>query len=360
MFWKKTKQNKKVFVGMSGGVDSSVSAALLKEQGYDVVGVFMKVWSPKWLPCTWPAERRDAMRAAAKLKIPFLTFDFEEEYKRGVVDYMIAEYKAGRVPNPDVMCNKIVKFDAFLKKAESMGADFIATGHYAKVVHEKGISKMLAGVDKEKDQTYFLWTLNQSQLKKTLFPIGDFLKTDVRNLARKFALDNAEKKDSQGLCFMGKLDIKDFLKKYIDEKPGDVLNEKGDIIGSHDGSTFYTMGQRHGFLVTKKGTDDDPYFVISKNVEKNTITVSNSKNVGPGYKNDIPIKDVNWTLGSLPDLSKKYKARIRYRQPLQDCTIVIDNDNVSVIFDKEQESVASGQSVVIYDNEVCLGGCIIE
>jgi len=358
--FKNDLNRKKVFVGMSGGVDSSVSAALLQERGHIVTGVFIKTWSPDWLPCTWPEERRDAMRVAAKLKIPLLTFDFEKEYKEGVADYMISEYKAGRVPNPDVMCNKVVKFDAFLKKAKEMGADFIATGHYARVFHGGQKSEMFAGVDKEKDQTYFLWTLKQEQLKHVLFPIGDYQKSEVRKLAEKFDLPTATKKDSQGICFIGKLDMKDFLKEYIDELHGDVLNTKGEIIGRHDGASFYTMGQRHGFVISKKCTDNKPLFVVDKNLEQNTITVSDTKEIGTSFSRKIELVSLNWTQTVEPDFSKNYQARIRYRQALQNCKLVKEESGFFVEFETPQESIAPGQSVVIYDGEVCLGGGIIK
>ncbi|MEK7175242.1 MAG: tRNA 2-thiouridine(34) synthase MnmA, partial [Patescibacteria group bacterium] len=243
-------KKKIVFVGISGGVDSAVSAALLKEQGYDVVGVFIKTWHPDFLPCNEEEERRDAMRVAAHLDIPFLTFDFEEVYKKSVADYMIQEYKIGRTPNPDVMCNKEVKFGAFFERAISMGADFVAMGHYAQISTEVEntevrpleyprsdlcilTSVLKKGLDPSKDQSYFLWNLKQEQLSKILFPIGNLKKNEVRKLAKKFNLPVAQKKDSQGLCFLGAIDIKEFLKHYIKSKKGKVLNEKGEIIGFH-------------------------------------------------------------------------------------------------------------------------------
>jgi len=265
---------KKVFVGLSGGVDSSTSAAILKKDGYDVTGVFIKVWQPDFLPCSWREDRLDAMRVAAHLDIPFITMDLEKEYKQEVVDYMVHEYKEGRTPNPDVMCNKYIKFGAFFDKAMEMGADYVATGHYARVKKDGDVVRLLAGADENKDQSYFLWTLTQKQLKKTLFPIGEYVKPEVRKIAEKFGLSTAKKKDSQGLCFIGKLDMKDFLKEFIPEKKGDVLNGKGEVVGEHDGAYFYTLGQRHGFTVTVKGVDDTPYFIIYKDIEANTITVS--------------------------------------------------------------------------------------
>ena len=285
--------NKKtVFVGMSGGVDSSVSAALLQQQGYTVVGVFIKTWHPDFIKCNEEEERRDAMRVATYLDIPFLTFDFEDVYKKEVADYMIAEYKGGRTPNPDVMCNKHVKFGAFLKKALEMGADYVATGHYAKnkkKMLSRSSNSNLGAVnqsnrayraestsfyslekanDPSKDQAYFLWTLKQVQLSKILFPVGHLNKTEVRKLALKFKLPTAEKKDSQGICFLGAVDLKDFLKHYIKEKKGRVLNERGEEIGFHNGAVFHTLGERHGFTITKKNPNDGAYYVVGKDVKK--------------------------------------------------------------------------------------------
>jgi len=258
------RENKKiVFVGLSGGVDSAVSAALLKKQNYEVVGVFIRTWHPNFLECNEEDERHDAMRVAAYLDIPFLTFGLEDVYKKEVVDYMIKEYKAGRTPNPDVMCNKEVKFGAFLKKATSMGADYVATGHYA--INQLRIKnyELQTGKDPSKDQVYFLWTLKQKQLEKILFPIGHLKKIEVRRLAKNFNLPVAEKKDSQGICFLGAINLKQFLKHYIKEKKGKVIlaspeagNGGEEVIGYHNGVVFYTLGERHGFIITKKGPND--------------------------------------------------------------------------------------------------------
>jgi tRNA-specific 2-thiouridylase len=360
---------KKVYLGLSGGVDSSVSAALLKKAGFDVVGVFIKVWQPDFVECTWKEDRLDAMRVCAKLKIPFITLDLGKEYKRDVADYMINEYKAGRTPNPDVMCNKYVKFGAFFDWAMKKGADFVATGHYTRIV-QQGQSLisdikdcpccLLAGKDKNKDQSYFLWTLTQRQLSKTLFPVGDIEKPEVRKIAKKLDLSTSDKKDSQGICFLGKFDMKDFLAHYIKERSGKVLNEKGEEIGSHKGVLSLTIGQRHGFEITKKTPDDKPYYIISKDIKKNTITVSQDKELTtPKESKIIKLKNINWTV-SEPDLSKKYQARIRYRQSLEKCIIKKTGSNYSLIFDNPQKSVSSGQSAVIYDKDICLGGGIIE
>lgn len=346
---------------MSGGVDSSVSAALLKEQGYDVTGVFIKVWQPDFLPCSWKDDRRDAMRVAAHLGIPFVTLDLEKEYKQEVVDYMIDEYKKGRTPNPDVMCNRYVKFGGFFDWAMEQGADFVATGHYAREGHlqARGTS-LLKGRDDNKDQSYFLWTLTKEKLARTLFPVGDIEKPEVRTLAEKFGLPNAKKKDSQGLCFVGKIDMKEFLKRFIDEKPGDVLNTSGEIIGHHEGALFYTLGERRGFTITAKTPNDLPYFVIAKDNEKNTLTVSNEKYEVSDDGMKVPIKQVNW-INAAPDPEKTYKARVRYRGALHDVKIKILSDNkTEVSFVNSKDVISPGQSIVAYDGEVCVGGGIID
>lgn len=340
---------KKVFIGLSGGVDSSVSAALLKEQGYDVTGVFIKVWQPDFIECTWKEDRLDAMRVASVLDIPFVTLDLEKEYKEGVIDYMIREYKKGRTPNPDVMCNREVKFGAFYNWAKKQGVDYVATGHYAK---HNGKS-LVKSLDENKDQTYFLWTLSKEILPSVLFPVGDIEKSNVRVLAEKYKLPVATKKDSQGLCFVGTIDVKTLLKQYIDEKEGDVINKYGEVIGEHTGVMFYTIGERHGFTITKKSTDDAPYFVITKDFEKNTITVSHTppqEEVG----GIIPLVSCNWTQEL--EKEKVYEARARYRAPLARIKY-INGNNFKVI---DGSLVATpGQSLVLYDGELCIGGGII-
>ncbi len=341
--------NKKVFVGMSGGVDSSVTAALLKEQGYDVTGVFIKVWQPDFLECTWKEDRLDAMRVASVLDIPFLTLDLEKEYKEGVIDYMIDEYRKGRTPNPDVMCNREVKFGAFLEWARNEGADFVATGHYAQTDGKS----LIVSKDKNKDQTYFLWTLDSEKLKYILFPVGGINKDEVRVLAKKYNLPNSSKKDSQGLCFVGTIDIKTLLKNYIEEMKGDVENEEGEVIGFHDGVTFFTIGERHGFTITKKSNEDKPYFVIRKKIKGNVLVVSHT----PPHENKgdiISLEKVNWT----KDLKAGgvYEARARYRAPLAKVEIV-DKESIKVL--SGDITNTSGQSVVLYDGDVCIGGGII-
>lgn len=359
---KKLNKKTKIFVGMSGGVDSSVSAALLKALGYDVTGVFIKVWQPDWIECNWKEERLEAMRAAAHLGIKFMTLDAVDEYKKGVIDYMIREYEAGRTPNPDVMCNREVKFGHFAKLAKEMGADYIATGHYAQNISRAGKYELVAGNDENKDQSYFLWTLNQKDLSQILFPVGHLEKPEVRKLAKKFGLPNAEKKDSQGLCFIGKVDVKEFLKHYIKTKRGDVINEKGQVIGHHPGALLLTIGERHGFTITEKGPNDSPYFVIGKNMNENTIIVSNRQNQNTdGYKSKkVQISNINWVSGIAPSTNIKLQARTRYRQPLQAIKILeITKDRAVIEFEKSQETITQGQSLVIYNGELCLGGGVI-
>lgn len=382
--------NKTVFVGVSGGVDSSVSAALLKDQGYNVVGVFIRTWTPDFIECTWRDERRDAMRVCAHLGIPFLECDAEEEYKKGVALYMIEEYKNGRTPNPDVMCNREIKFGVFWNFAKSHGADFIATGHYVinEINSEKGNSfreatgvgapeqAKLAERDKElreklfslkrnkdegKDQSYFLWTLTQEDLAHTIFPIGHLRKTEVRKLADKYKLPTATKKDSQGVCFLGPLDMKDFLKNYIKTQKGDVLNENGEVIGFHDGAMFFTLGERHGFIITDKTEKDKPYYVVAKDIKNNTITVS-TKNLSARKvlteNTHVAINSVNWIYG-IPKENKKYTAQIRYHGELFKCTIYCTSRTCAEVIFDNSVLVDSGQSIVIYDGDTCLGGGIV-
>ncbi len=359
---------KKVFVGVSGGVDSSVSLALLKEAGYEVTGVFIKTWQPDWIECTWRDERRDAMRVCAHLDVPFVTLDLEKEYKEGVADYMISEYRAGRTPNPDVMCNKEVKFGGFLAWARNHGADAIATGHYAQNKFEDSRYHLKEGRDAEKDQSYFLWTLNQEQLQYVLFPVGHLEKKDVRKEAERFGLPTAKKKDSQGVCFIGEIDMKEFLTHYIEEKQGNVLNTKGEVIGVHSGALFFTMGERHGFTITKKGTEDTPLFVVAKDVEKNTITVDSrddknayeEKSLKEGYTLDINLQKTNWIPSAYPSFGKEVQARIRYRGERIPCNFLqVRDDTAVVVFEKPVWGVSSGQSLVVYSGSECIGGGII-
>ncbi len=346
-------EKKKVYVGMSGGVDSSVSALLLKEAGYDVIGVFIKVWQPEWIPCTAKEDRIDAMRVAGEIGIPFITLDLEKEYKKEVVEYMIEEYRKGRTPNPDVMCNAHVKFGAFYDWAMAQGADYIATGHYARIENDN----LLKGNDNNKDQSYFLWTLRKEQLNHIIFPIGHLEKPEVRKLSKKYNLSTAGKKDSQGICFIGKIDIKNFLSFYITPKRGDVLDINNRIIGHHNGSFFFTIGERHGFTITEKTPNDLPYYIISKDLEKNIITVSNKdeKGILPNGVKEIKLNKINW-INQEPKINSTFQARTRYRQPLGNVRIVNEN---TIEFEKPQYNISIGQSLVIYSDDICMGGGII-
>lgn len=350
--WSKPGIGKKVFVGVSGGVDSSVALALLRDQGYDVVGVFIRTWQPDFIECTWRNERRDAMRVCAHLQVPFVELDLEKEYKEGVADYMIAEYKKGRTPNPDVMCNREVKFGGFLTWALTQGADYVATGHYA----QNNNGELVKGVDQSKDQSYFLWTLTSDQLRRVLFPVGNIPKSKVRALAKKYRLPTAVKKDSQGVCFIGEIDMKEFLKHYIGSQGGLVVNEQHEIIGTHEGVLLYTLGERHGFTITKKTTTDKPYYVIAKDIEKNELMVSQYPQTG--IKDSlVRLESCVWR--TTPE-SKKYTAQIRYHGLLQQIVISdVTASTATVHFDDVDFSLAPGQSVVVFDGNRCIGGGII-
>jgi tRNA-specific 2-thiouridylase len=354
---------KTVFVGLSGGVDSSVAALRLLKRGYSVVGVFIKTWHPDFLPCTWCEERRDAMRVAAYLNIPFLTFDAEDVYRREVAEYFIDEYRAGRVPNPDVMCNRAVKFGAFLAWARREGADFVATGHYAQIekggseVNEPSTYRLLRGADRAKDQSYFLWMLTQHELAHTLFPIGASTKVRVRREARRAGLLTATKRDSQGICFLGKVDLKEFLSRYIETEQGNVLNARGGVIGRHDGALYYTLGQRHGFTLDDRDTNRTPHYVISKDMDANTITVSSAP---PEVAQEEQVHLANLNEIAPPPAARKLTVQFRYRQEPISATLAKDEDGTAtLIVPPGTERPALGQSAVLYDGTECLGGGII-
>ena len=339
----------KVYVGMSGGVDSSVTAALLKEQGYDVTGVYMKNWSQD-LPgfvCPWKEDYQDAKRVAVQLGIDFKMYDFETEYRQKVVDYMVSEYQAGRTPNPDIMCNQEVKFKLFLQAALEDGADMIATGHYSRIKD----GQLLTGLDANKDQSYFLYRVTEDALRKSLMPIGEMEKPEVRKIAQKLGLATAEKKDSQGICFVGKVGIKEFLLAELGpQEHGPIIDESGKKIGEHDGAIFYTIGQRHGLNVG----GGLPYYVSRKDMASNTIYVTTNLDDTNLWTNKVKLEDLHW-INNAPEAGKSYKVRLRYRGPLIDCKY---HDNMLTL-SADQRGVAAGQSAVVYDDNRVLGGGII-
>ena len=388
-------KKKRVIVGLSGGVDSSVAAYLLTQQDYDVIGLFMKNWHDDSVTlsneCPWLEDSNDAMLVAEKLGIPFQTVDLSTEYKERIVDYMFDEYAAGRTPNPDVLCNREIKFDVFLKIALSLGADYVATGHYcqkeALSVENKSVYRLISGVDGNKDQSYFLCQLTQNQLAKTLFPIGHLQKAEVRKIARKLDLVTAEKKDSQGLCFIGKVSLPDFLQQQLQSKTGDIIeihqdfyNGKeppktlttqsqkiryketdGKVVGTHQGAHFFTIGQRKGLAV---GGTPEPLFVIDTDVKKNVVYVGQSK-THPGLLRKalkVHIEDVHWVredLSIIQGEEKEVMARIRYRQALQKATLFLNTDALYVLFDQPQSAITSGQFVAWYKDSELLGSGVI-
>jgi len=356
----KKHDKKNVFVGLSGGVDSSVSALLLKNQGYNVTGVFIKAWHPDFLPCNWRSEMRDAMRICAKLEIPFMLCDLEKEYKTEVIDYLINGYKKGLTPNPDVFCNKEIKFGHFLKWSIKKGADYIATGHYARNEYIDGRYRMISGRDSNKDQTYFLWTLTEEKLKRVLFPIGNIEKPEVRRIAKKYHLHTAAKKDSQGLCFVGHVDMKLFLKRFIDTKPGNVLNLKGEILGEHQGAELYTLGQRQGFIINEKDSERKNYYIVSKNLDRNEIIVDDIKPEEKAVQSEIVLENISFTSDDIFKLDKiKLEIKPRYRSRNYKACLVKNNSSYILKISEKMEVIAKGQSIVFYKDNECLGGGIV-
>jgi tRNA-specific 2-thiouridylase len=386
---KNNSKQKHVFVGMSGGVDSSVAAYLLKKKGYDVVGVFMRCYN---IDGCAEQDAEDARRVAEHIGIPFYVWDFEDEYKKRVVEYMVEGYRAGITPNPDVMCNREIKFGLFLEKALAAGADYVATGHYVrlrrtgtsdkrqakktKIVKSiKGLPlapsrvSLFAASDVAKDQSYFLWTLKQEDLKHCLFPIGGYLKSEVRAIARKAGLSTAEKKDSQGICFLGNVPMDDFLKRYIPEKRGALVTSEGIVIGEHHGAEFYTIGERHinadfKFPKTGKKSDRLPFYVAAKDVKKNIVTVAEGSENEILYRKELDLAHVSFLASKSPDLknSKLFVlARVRYRQPLAAASLIKNGKKYKLVFEKAQKFIAPGQSAVFYSKrgEMLGGGVIV-
>jgi tRNA-uridine 2-sulfurtransferase len=388
----------KVVVGLSGGVDSSVSAYLLQQQGYEVIGIFMRNWVDDSViiseDCPWIEDSNDALLVAEKLGIPFQTIDFSAEYKERIVDYMFQEYEAGRTPNPDILCNREVKFDLFLKKALELGADYVATGHYCRkgIIQQDGkeIYQLLSGKDSGKDQSYFLCQVSQQQLSKALFPIGELQKSEVRKIAKQLDLITAEKKDSQGLCFIGKVRLPDFLQQQLKPKKGNIvevpetheiftrnwqsndLNELskpfeyqkdiGKVVGQHQGAHYFTIGQRKGMNV---GGTPLPLFVIHTDTKENIIYVGQGDN-HPGLHRKalfVPAKDIHWIREDLAlkeGESKDFKARIRYRQPLENCTLHRVEHGLYIVFNQMQRGVTPGQFVAWYQDDELLGSGVIQ
>ncbi len=392
-----TASGKRVVVGLSGGVDSSVAAYLLKEQGYDVIGMFMKNWHDDTVTisneCPWLDDSNDAMIVAQHLGIPFQAIDLSKEYKERIVDYMFGEYQRGRTPNPDVLCNREIKFDVFLNAAVKLGADFVATGHYCRKGEMQKDSQthyqLLAGKDPNKDQSYFLCQLTQAQLSKALFPIGELLKPEVRAIAKQAGLTTAEKKDSQGLCFVGKVHLPDFLQQRLAIKKGNVIEvsmdapvfkngvsyddlvelsqpymltpEIGEVVGEHNGAHYYTIGQRRGLNI---GGFEKPLFVIGTDTEKNVIYTGMGEDHPGLYRKGlfIPKTDEHWVRNDLAlsvGESRNYLARIRYRQPLEQCTLYQKSEGLYIIFDRPQRGITPGQFAAWYDGEELIGSGVI-
>lgn len=358
----KNPANTKVIVGMSGGVDSSVSALLLSQQGYQVEGLFMKNWDEDdgTEYCTAKVDLEDARQVCEKLNIPLNTANFAAEYWDQVFENFLTEYDAGRTPNPDVLCNREIKFKVFLEYAELLGADYIATGHYARLDHNKATS-LLRGLDDNKDQSYFLYAVSEQAFAKTLFPIGDLIKPQVRKLAEQHDLVTYDKKDSTGICFIGERRFKDFLEQHIAAKPGNIITTDGEVIGQHQGSVFYTLGQRGGLGIGGvKGRPEAPWYVVSKDVENNVLRVVQGHDNPLLYTSALAAEQLHWINGLPTSTAFDCTAKTRYRQADQQCRVTLSEAAGCVVdFTSPQWAVTPGQSVVFYNDELCLGGGII-
>jgi len=357
----------KIIVGMSGGVDSSAAALLLIEQGYEVEGLFMKNWEEDDDAdyCAAAVDLKDARSVCDALNIKLHTINFSSEYWDRVFQHFLDEYSAGRTPNPDILCNKEIKFRAFLEHAQVLGAEKIATGHYARSKQVGDKTQLLRGLDSNKDQSYFLHALNQHQLSHAMFPIGEFDKADIRELANKHGLVTHDKKDSTGICFIGERRFSTFLEKYLPAKPGEIHSVEGNCIGQHNGLMYYTLGQRKGLGIGGlKESDEEPWYVVEKDLLNNILKVAQGHNHPAMLNTTLETTQVNWIEGNEPlidDINNKLTAKIRYRQRDQKCQLTkIDTDKYKVIFDIPQRAITPGQSIVFYLNDVCLGGGVIE
>ncbi|MHA7964064.1 tRNA 2-thiouridine(34) synthase MnmA [Paenibacillus sp. CAU 1782] len=356
----------RVVVGMSGGVDSSVAALLLKQQGYDVIGIFMKNWddTDEFGHCTAEEDSEDVRRVCDKIGIPYYTVNFERQYFDKVFTYFLDEYKRGRTPNPDVMCNREIKFGDFLNKALELNADYLATGHYARVERAAdGTVKLLRGVDSGKDQTYFLSALSQEQLQKAMFPIGHLPKSEVRRIAEEAGLHTAKKKDSTGVCFIGERNFKQFLSGYLPAQPGDMIDiASGEKKGRHDGLMYYTLGQRQGLGIGGSGTGSgEPWFVADKDLEKNILYVVQGERHSSLYSQSLSASGLNWIVPRQDAKPLSCTAKFRYRQPDQEVEVIMEDDGTAhIVFANPQKAITPGQAVVLYNGEECLGGGTID
>lgn len=355
----KTPQNTKIIVGLSGGVDSAVTAFLLKKQGFQVEGCYMQNWMAEQDDpyCSAEQDMRDAKKVCDHLQIPFHLVNFSKEYWNNVFQYCLDEFVAGHTPNPDIWCNQFIKFDVFLKHALNLGADYLATGHYAR----KENNCLLKAKDVNKDQTYFLYTLTQEKLSRALFPLGELTKPEVRQIAKENHLPVAEKKDSTGICFIGERKFKTFLQDYVLAKPGVMKTPEGKIIGKHDGLMFYTLGQRKGLHIGGvKNTAEDAWYVVAKNIPANELIVAQGHNHPLLFSNELRCEKLHWISGEAPHQKQSVNAKIRYRQSDQTCTIyLLENNSAKVIFEESQRAITPGQSIVFYDGNICLGGAVI-
>ncbi|MDX1455656.1 MAG: tRNA 2-thiouridine(34) synthase MnmA [Gammaproteobacteria bacterium] len=350
----------RVIVGLSGGVDSSVTALLLKEQGYDVHGLFMDNWDDDDAYCTAAEDFQDARQVAAAIGIPIHKVNFAEEYKERVFAYFLEEYEAGRTPNPDVLCNSEIKFKAFLDYALRLGADWIATGHYARVEHGENESRLLKAADQGKDQTYFLHAVPQAAMRKTLFPLGELQKDEVRDLAARHGFVNHDKKDSTGICFIGERDFREFLKKYLPVKPGPMRTPEGEVVGEHEGLSYYTLGQRKGLMIGGlKDASDDPWYVVDKQESDNALVVAQGHDHPLLHHDALAFEKPHW-VRTVPGVGRELMAKTRYRQADQACQLTrLDEHGGELVFTAAQRAITPGQYVVLYEGEECLGGGVI-